>query len=129
MVGLSPSYVLLWNLWIKDTLGPTISSFLERLSALQGFKLYSEIYDNKHLGLWTVSFVERLFLVCPLLGGSFISGSTVLYIFNSVNNATPSYTIVTVYVQSPHDHIILVWMIECQLCNPLYCISLSLMWL
>ncbi len=63
------------NLWIKDMLESAILSFVER-----GCLLFrgSKLCENEHLGLWSVFFVERLFLLCPPLRGSFIRGFTVL---------------------------------------------------
>ncbi len=57
-----------WNLWTKDTLGPSILSFVER------FWMYSQ---HGKMNICGTSFVERIFLLCPLLRGSFIGGSTV----------------------------------------------------
>ncbi len=37
------------------------------------------IWENEHLRPWSVSFIERIFLLCPLLAGSFIGGSTIVY--------------------------------------------------
>ncbi len=38
------------------------------------------IWENEHLGPCSASFIERLFLLCPPLRGSFIGGSTVIII-------------------------------------------------
>ena len=35
------------------------------------------LWESEHLGPQDVSFIERLFLLCPLFGGSTIRGSTV----------------------------------------------------
>ncbi len=37
-------------------------------------------WENERLGLRSVSYVERLFLLCPPLGGSFIGGSPVVHV-------------------------------------------------
>ena len=67
------SILLQWNSELWTHLGPAISSFIERLSSLQRLKCTS-IIEKGHK---SVPFIERFFLSCPLLGVSFIGGSTV----------------------------------------------------
>ncbi len=59
-------------LWTKDMLGHAILSFVERLSVLQEVQnVITTLENDFEVCPW-------VFLLCPLLGGSFIGGSTVI---------------------------------------------------
>ena len=64
----------------KGRMGAAILSFVESLLSLERFKLW----ESEHLGPREASFIERLFLLCPLFEGSTIRGSTV--VINSYYN-------------------------------------------
>ena len=40
------------------------------------------LWESEHLGPQDVSFIERLFLLCPLFGGATIRGSTIIIKIN-----------------------------------------------
>ncbi len=60
-------------------------SFVERVTRSSEVQNVLIIWENEHLGLLNVSFIERLFLLCPLLGGSFIRGSSTVLLLIYVN--------------------------------------------
>ena len=61
-------------------LGSTILSFVSREVALSlEVENVLVLWESEYLGPKEASFIERLFLLCPLLRGSTIRGSTVFY--------------------------------------------------
>ena len=62
--------VLLYRTYerIKDTLGAAILSFVGRLSPFSSeVKNVLVFWESEHLGPLEASFIERLFLLCPLI--------------------------------------------------------------